>query len=348
MRSLILSAIPVVTGSAISIVGPTANLGNWNQITGPALCDAPSAISLSPESIHVFGIAEGSHSCQHAVYENGKWGAMQDLGGILTGTPSVTAFDQNRLDLFSRGADNALYQQTYQPQQGWSGFTSLGGVLASQPISIARAQGKLEVLAKGQDEALMYRSYQNPDWSDWLTLGTQKVKMEPAVSYVDADHLDIFVVGTDNACYHNAYISGELKQPDWENLGGSLSSRLSAVTLGSNRIMVFGRATDGTLQQISYDGSRFGDWENLGGFIQEGTHPVAAVPMPNRVEVYVTGTDNAVFRRVMEGTQWADWENMGGHLNYYPAVVSPAGAEKVDIFTTGDKGALYCNAGSAY
>jgi hypothetical protein len=173
------------------------------------------------------------------------------------------------------------------------------------------------------------------------------MKMEPAVTYTDADHLDIFVIGTDDACYHNSYISGNLKS-NWENLGGSLSSRLSAVPLESNRIMVFGRAKDGTLQQISYDGSRFGDWENLGGFIQEGTHPIAVVPMQNRVEVYVTGTDNAIFRRVMEGTQWADWENMGGHLNYYPAVISPVGADQVDIFSTGDKGALYYNTGSAY
>jgi hypothetical protein len=173
MRSLILSAIPVVTGSAISIA-PAANPGEWSQITGPALCDAPSAISLGLENIHVFGVAKESHSCQHAMFENGKWGALQDLGGVLTGTPSVTSFDQNRIDLFVRGMDNALYQQTYQHQQGWSGFSSLGGVLASQPISISRAQGMLEVLAQGEDGSVMYRSYQNPDWSDWVSLGDQK------------------------------------------------------------------------------------------------------------------------------------------------------------------------------
>ena len=40
-----------------------------------------------------------------------RWSAWEDLGGVLTSGPGVSSWAVNRLDVFVRGTDNALWHK---------------------------------------------------------------------------------------------------------------------------------------------------------------------------------------------------------------------------------------------
>ena len=50
----------------------------------------------------------------------------------MTSDPAVVSWEPNRIDIFVRGADNALWHK-FWGNEGWSGWESLGGVLTSEP-----------------------------------------------------------------------------------------------------------------------------------------------------------------------------------------------------------------------
>ena len=54
------------------------------------------------------------------------------LGGFLTSTPTASSWAPNRLDVFVRGSDNALYHRSWNGIS-WSAYEWLGGNLEGAP-----------------------------------------------------------------------------------------------------------------------------------------------------------------------------------------------------------------------
>jgi len=61
----------------------------------------------------------------------------------------------------------------------------------------------------------------------------------------------------------------------WESLGGTISTRATAVSWAKNRIDAFARGMDSAMYHRWWDGSRWGGWENLGGIIMTEPVPVS-------------------------------------------------------------------------
>jgi acylphosphatase len=81
-----------------------------------------------------------------------------------------------RLEVFARGADNALWHIWQEaPHAGpWSAWASLGGIITSDPAAIDNSDGRLEVFARGTDNALWHIWQEAPHggpWSSWASLG---------------------------------------------------------------------------------------------------------------------------------------------------------------------------------
>ena len=72
----------------------------------------------------------------------------------------------------------------------------------------------------------------------------------PAACAQDANSLDVFVKGTDNALWYRHYQSGSWSS--WKSLGGSLTSSPAAVSRSAGKINVFVRGSDGALWEKSY------------------------------------------------------------------------------------------------
>jgi hypothetical protein len=70
----------------------------------------------------------------------------------------------NRLDVFVRGGDNALYHRWWYGL-GWSEFERLGGELEGAPAAVSRGPNLIDVFFRGTDNHLYQMSY---DGSTWL------------------------------------------------------------------------------------------------------------------------------------------------------------------------------------
>jgi Repeat of unknown function (DUF346) len=85
----------------------------------------------------------------------------------------------------------------------------------------------------------------------WESLGGELTSGPGACSWADK-RLDVFVRGTDNACWHKWWDGSRWQ--GWESLGGQLTSDPTAVSWGPNRIDLFVRGTDNACwhRSVSY------------------------------------------------------------------------------------------------
>ena len=88
----------------------------------------------------------------------------QRNGGQLSGDPAACSWGADRIDLFARGVDGALWHCWYEPA-GWQPWESLGGELTSDPAACSWGPNRLDVFARGTDGALLHASWSGEAWS---------------------------------------------------------------------------------------------------------------------------------------------------------------------------------------
>jgi Repeat of unknown function (DUF346) len=80
-------------------------------------------------------------------------GGSENLGGVITTAPHSVCWEPNRIDVFARGNDNALYHKWWDGSN-WGGWESLGGVITSDPVAVSWGANRIDVFAKGSDECI--------------------------------------------------------------------------------------------------------------------------------------------------------------------------------------------------
>lgn len=95
------------------------------------------------------------------------------------------------------------------------------------------------------------------------------------------------------------------KDDPWKKRG------MTEIFSGTNRIDVFARGDDDTLQHRFFDGA-WHDWESLGGIL---TSAPAAVGWGNgRMDVFVRGADQQLWQRTFQDGAWQNWVYVGGEI----------------------------------
>ena len=51
------------------------------------------------------------------------WSNWEDLGGVITSSPTVSSWGRKRLDVFARGPEGALWHQWFEG--GWKGWDNV-------------------------------------------------------------------------------------------------------------------------------------------------------------------------------------------------------------------------------
>jgi hypothetical protein len=115
---------------------------------------------------------------------------------------------------------------------------------------------------------------------------------------------------------------------------------LAVATWGVNRLDVFARGTDSTLQHRIYNG-RWSSWESLGGALTSA--PAAVSWGVGRIDVVARGTNNQVVHRAFSNGGWSAWDDLGGTIIGGPAI-SSWGANRLDVVAIGTNKAMYHNA----
>ena len=263
------------------------------------------------------------------------WSQWEDLGGVLTSAPAVSSWQPNRLDVFARGQNQALWH-IYWDGARWSGWEDLGGTLTSAPAAVSWGQNRIDVFGRGQNNALWHKWWDGTRWSNWEDLGGT-LTSAPAVASWDSNRLDVFARGQNNALWHKWWDG--TRWSDWEDLGGTLTSAPAAVSWGPNRIDVFGRGQNQSLWHKYWNGARWSDWEDLGGGTINSAPAVASTGI-NRLEVFAQGPRNELLIRTWNGTRWSGWQSLGGVITSEPAAVS-WGGNRLDVFARGQNNHLW-------
>ena len=80
---------------------------------------------------------------------------------------SVTAWGQNRLDIFGIGTDGAMYHKAWNGS-AWQplglGWERLGGVFTSPPAVTAWGENRLDIFGLGTDGAMLHKAWNGSAW----------------------------------------------------------------------------------------------------------------------------------------------------------------------------------------
>ncbi|MCX5208383.1 glycoside hydrolase family 27 protein [Kitasatospora sp. NBC_00240] len=195
--------------------------GSWLNLPGMVLTASPTAASMGRDRIDVFVRGTNGQVYQRtfqqtpgaddkpAYWYDVKWttssvalgGPSTPTGsGTIVGAPTAVA-SLNRIDLFARGTDNALWQKSYVSGE-WTGWTKRGGTLSSSPTAVSGHPGQIEVFAAlsptGNIGQLSWTA--TGGWSStWYDLGRAGTGA-PTASQV-GDRINVYIRATDNTLW---------------------------------------------------------------------------------------------------------------------------------------------------
>jgi len=301
----------------------------------------PTANGARTGAVTITDDATGSPHTIALTGQGSFWSGFSRLGGSLTSAPAVASWGVNRLDLFARGQDNALYHMWYDG--AWHAWTRIGGSLTSAPAVASWGTNELDVFARGQDNAYYQDTSTDggTNWSGWKRIAASAASA-PSVSTWGTNRLDLFGRGQDNALYHNSTTDGGTTWAGWERLPASMSGDPAAVSVVgvTNRIDVFGVGGDNAAYHQVFDATGWHGWVRVGGSL--ASSPAASAWASGRLDVLALGQDHALYHiwSMDGGTTWNPWEWLGGNATSGPAPASWATGH-IDAFARGQDLALY-------
>ncbi|MEO6797996.1 MAG: hypothetical protein ABI401_08385 [Candidatus Dormibacter sp.] len=261
----------------------------WSDVAclGGAMISGADAASWGAGRVDVFATGP-NHELVHT-WTDGSWHPWQSLGGYLTADPGAVSWSHGdgtqRLDVFVRGGDNALWHRWWDGTS-WSGWQSLGGALASGPDVSSWSNGRLDVFGIGAGRQLLHWWWDGTRWSGPQGLGGQFTADPTAVSWA-ANRIDVFTRGVDRQLWHRWW--NGIAWSGWEAQGGVLAGSPDVASWGSGRLDVFIQGIDQGLWHKWWDGTGCSAWEPHGGFM--GSDPTAVSATTGQVDVFYRGPD---------------------------------------------------------
>jgi hypothetical protein len=176
------------------------------------------------------------------------------------------------------------------------------------------------------------------DWSHYMNLvtGNNILGGPDAVSRYSGN-IEMFTRSLDSHLKNRTYANGTWS--GWNDFGAGCTSDPGVVCMNSNRLDVFWRGSDGTLNQKTWTAS--GGWAgsiSLGGQLIGG--PTVCSLYDGRIDVFCRGTQNALEHMSWTSTGWSGWESLGGTLTADPAAIAWQGGTRIDVFVRDTSSAL--------
>ncbi len=232
---------------------------------------------------------------------------------------TLTTASATRLDVFTAGADKAIWQKTYSASTGWGEWASIGGSATSQPHAVTGPDGRIDVVVRGADNHAWMRTYFSSigQWGSWEDLGGP-VHSDVSVATLHDDRMDLFARAADGSPMTRAWIAGS-GWTAWSRQAGSLRAGVAPVWSsagGVDRLDLFGVDSR---HEVAHSLSApphatWTDWSGLG----ESTEatPAASSRGNGRIDVAVRGADGALWLRTLDESTnvWSEWSTLGGQV----------------------------------
>jgi hypothetical protein len=265
----------------------------------------------------------------------GSWTSVPSFGGPVTGAPTVTSYQSNRLDVFYRGTDQAIYWK-YWNGSAWSTANpiTVGGTVSGNPVALAFGPdaNRLGVFFRNATDNMLYVTRYVPlesAWGNAELLGGPVIGTPAVVSWGDY-RFDVFARGADGTLKHAWFDHGS-----WGMLGGLNSGQIlgdpAAVSWGPNRLDVVIRRTDRRLYTNNWNGTAWSGWIGLGTETFLGD-PAITSWGPNRLDVFARGDDNRLYQKSWNGSAWSGYGALGNTtITASPTAIS-WGPNRIDVF----------------
>lgn len=277
---------------------------------------------------------------------SGQWvGFGEDLQGILKGAPAVASWGPDRLDVFVRGTDDALWHNAWNGSN-WSGWGSLDGILSSSPAAVSWGPNRIDVFALGTTRHLWQMTWDISNWSGWIDLGAFNdpdgiwlVQGDPAVTSLSPGSLELFLGYSNDgneAVDSLSHQTWNLSSLSGSETVGPATSSASAVAREGKHLDVVTRGPEGQVYYYQWDGTWQGPID-LGGYSVDA--PAITSWGPDRLDLLIRDEKNELLHKFWNGSVWSEWQYVGGPIYSAPAAVS-WGPQRIDVFAQGEKGHL--------
>lgn len=298
---------PTVYNGAYGFSNWGVGVGSWRvKVVFPA----QSWLAGSESGWHYFNIAA-----------NG-WHSNEDLGGYFTADPDIASQGSGRLDIFGRGAENAMWIKSFA-NNSWSGWGYMGGALASGPGAVSWGSGRLDVAYLEGNNSIGHWWWQGGGWGA-DNLGTW-LNSAPDLASWGANRLDVFARCGGNQLCHKYWAGAGWS--GWGSMGGNVAGGPGAVAWGPNRLDVVARLPDNSIGHWYWINGWY--YDNLGCCFT--SDPDIASWGSGRLDVFARGTDNALWHKYYPASGgWSGWESLGGQITSGPSAVS-WGPGRIDI-----------------
>ena len=119
-----------------------------------------------------------------------------NLGGTITSDPDISSWGLDRVDVFAKGTENALWTRTWNGS-AWSVWGFLGGTLTSGPGAVSWGNNRIDVVARAANGSVAHWWWNGAGWFTDNLGGT--TPSDPELSSWGPDRLDVFVRGAENS-----------------------------------------------------------------------------------------------------------------------------------------------------
>jgi len=302
LLSIAISYGPIV--SAGQLVGYEGNTGS------PWLCPGPDCNSTPHLHFETkINAVSGDPSSGTAINPYYEYPDYNDLW--TTNPPSyqegesvgVASWASNRLDVFVRGNNGAMYHRWWDGS-AWSGWEYHPGCLRGGPAAVSRMTNRIDVFVRGCGDHLHKKSWSGSSWSDWQDLGGC-LRSEPAVTSWGSTRLDVFVRGCYDALNWMYSDNSGSSWSSWQDLGGCVNAAPGAATWGGNHLAAFVRGCSNGLHRNYWFGGAWSGFNAPGSSLSGclGSGPGADSWGVNRLDVFIRGCADAA---------WHNYSSDGG------------------------------------
>jgi hypothetical protein len=260
-----LDGVSIVEGHELAETITDPNINAWIDSSGNEIGDKCAWIGM--RDVPMGGIdvtfpvqalwSNASNSCITTAPQWTDWAS--EIGapppGIAPGSsPSTATWGANRLDVFVRGKDDAIWD-AYWDGTRWNAWQSLGPDIVSNPAAVANGPNPIDLFGIGTDGNVWHKYYTSGTWSNWASeIGAPPPGIAPGSSPSAAtwggNRLDVFVRGNDDAIWHSWWDG--VSWSAWQSLGPTIISDPTAVGAGPNIFDLFGIGTDGNVWHKYY------------------------------------------------------------------------------------------------
>jgi hypothetical protein len=333
------------------------SVARW-QTLGGTLRSPPTAGANLDGRVEVF--ARGLDDkiwrrAQRRIGQHHDFTPWEPLSGVQTfrGTPTVTLNMWNKLELFARGSDGALWhcwqnQPNVVNTNEWSPWAQRGGRLIGDPTVARNHDGRLEVMAIHED-GRVYRIFQRwfdlfgAPWSAWEPLGSRRFSGRVAVERDGSGRLWALARSRDDASLWSCrQTTPSGPWTDWTPTNGAGDEPM----LGRNadgRLEAFVRGTNGRIyhQWQPAPGQGFSNWELLHDrgaarpVLESRARPTAWNQSDGSLAVIGVESDREAFMttRINTDPWWSDYALVGSEVS--SEVAAAAGGGQSALFALG-------------